>query len=201
MRDLQVVSAECRSCAAVGAQGEQFANVHGGPPEALGRPDHRLHGQRPDHAQRGPRGRPLLHAHRGRARGARWPSSATTSRTSSFRASTRSAARCYVHGYPLRVIGLQSKLGNVLGQNRDKVVFVPLSFLQKVMTSDDGIAILVRPLGGMKGLAGDGRARSGRILRSLRQDAVHGRRSRSAWSAPKPSSRSGARSPRGPSRS
>ena len=27
----------------------------------------------------------------------------------------------YVHGYPLRVIGLQSKLGNVLGQNRDKV--------------------------------------------------------------------------------
>ena len=26
----------------------------------------------------------------------------------------------YVNGYPLTVIGLQSKLGNVLGQNRDK---------------------------------------------------------------------------------
>src|SRR2546422_3485133 len=31
MRDLQIVSAECRSCAAVGAQAQQFANVHLGP--------------------------------------------------------------------------------------------------------------------------------------------------------------------------
>ncbi|HEU0108406.1 MAG TPA: ABC transporter permease, partial [Vicinamibacteria bacterium] len=31
MRDLQIVSAECRSCAAVGAQGQQLANVHLGP--------------------------------------------------------------------------------------------------------------------------------------------------------------------------
>ena len=31
VRDLQVVSAESRSCAAVGAQGQQFANVHLGP--------------------------------------------------------------------------------------------------------------------------------------------------------------------------
>jgi hypothetical protein len=35
--------------------------------------------------------------------------------------------------YPLRLIGLESKLGNVLGQNRDNAMFVPL--LQKVMTS------------------------------------------------------------------
>ena len=46
MRDLQIVSAECRSCAAVGAQAEQFANVHLGPPQALERAHHRLHGQR-----------------------------------------------------------------------------------------------------------------------------------------------------------
>src|SRR5258706_12564757 len=31
MRDLQIVSAECRSCAAVGAQGQLFGNVHLGP--------------------------------------------------------------------------------------------------------------------------------------------------------------------------
>ena len=74
----------------------------------------------------------------------------------------------YVHGYPLRVIGLQSKLGNVLGQNRDNVIFVPLSFQQKVMTSDDGIAIMVRPVGGMKGLEEtEGEVRT--LLRSLRR--------------------------------
>ena len=35
----------------------------------------------------------------------------------------------YVRGYPLRVVGLQSKQGNVLGQNRDKVIFVESRFL------------------------------------------------------------------------
>jgi len=74
----------------------------------------------------------------------------------------------YVHGYPLHVIGLQSKLGNVLGQNRDNVLLVPLSFLQKVMTADDGIAIMVRPLGGMEGLEEtEGEVRT--LLRSLRR--------------------------------
>jgi putative ABC transport system permease protein len=74
----------------------------------------------------------------------------------------------YVHGYPLRVIGLQSKLGNVLGQNRDNVMFVPLSFLQKVMTADDGIAIMARPVDGMKGVAVmEDEVRT--LLRSLRR--------------------------------
>jgi putative ABC transport system permease protein len=45
---------------------------------------------------------------------------------------------------------------------------VPITFLQKVMTSDDGIAILVRPVGGMKGLdAAEGEVRT--LLRSLRK--------------------------------
>jgi putative ABC transport system permease protein len=74
----------------------------------------------------------------------------------------------YVKGYPLRVIGLQSKLGKVLGQNRDKVVFVPLSFLQKVMTADDGIAILVRPARGMSGVA-ETQDEVRTLLRSLRK--------------------------------
>jgi putative ABC transport system permease protein len=74
----------------------------------------------------------------------------------------------YVHGYPLRVIGLQEKLGNVLGQNRDKVIFVPLSFLQKVLTAENGISILVRPALGMQGLKDtEGEVRT--ILRSLRK--------------------------------
>jgi putative ABC transport system permease protein len=57
-----------------------------------------------------------------------------------------------VHGYPVRVVGLQTKQGKVLGENRDKVMIVPITFLQKVLTSDDGIAIMVRPARGMKGL-------------------------------------------------
>jgi putative ABC transport system permease protein len=58
----------------------------------------------------------------------------------------------YVHGYPMRVIGVQKRLGKMMGQSRDKVLFVPITFLMKVMSSDRGLAILVRPTGGMAGL-------------------------------------------------
>lgn len=103
----------------------------------------------------------------------------------------------YVHGYPLRVIGLQAKLGKVLGQNRDKVIFVPLSFLQKVMTANDGIAIMVRPRAGMegsttpKGKSGRSCVRFGgpRFATTIRSES----------SARRPSRRSGGPSRRGPS--
>jgi len=58
----------------------------------------------------------------------------------------------FVHGRPMRVIGVQKRLGRMLGQARDKVIFVPITFLQKVLSSDEGLAILVRPQGGMAGL-------------------------------------------------
>jgi len=58
----------------------------------------------------------------------------------------------YVHGYPMRVIGVQKRLGRMMGQARDKVLFVPITFLKKVLSSDEGLAILVRPQGGMAGL-------------------------------------------------
>ena len=57
-----------------------------------------------------------------------------------------------VHGFPMRVIGVQNRLGSMLGQARDKVLFVPITFLTKVLSSDRGLAILVRPQGGMAGL-------------------------------------------------
>jgi putative ABC transport system permease protein len=57
-----------------------------------------------------------------------------------------------VHGYPMRVIGVQKRLGKMLGQARDKVMFVPITFLTKVLSSDRNLAILVRPQGGMAGL-------------------------------------------------
>ena len=58
----------------------------------------------------------------------------------------------FVHGYPVRVIGVQKRLGRMLGQARDKVMFVPITFLTKILSSDRGLAILVRPQGGMAGL-------------------------------------------------
>jgi len=57
-----------------------------------------------------------------------------------------------VRGYPLRVIGMQKRLGRLLGQSRDKVIFVPITFMQKVLSSDDSVAIMVRPRDGMAGL-------------------------------------------------
>jgi putative ABC transport system permease protein len=58
----------------------------------------------------------------------------------------------FVHGYPMRVIGVQKRLGRMLGQSRDKVAFVPITFLMKVLSADRNLAILVRPQGGMAGL-------------------------------------------------
>jgi putative ABC transport system permease protein len=58
----------------------------------------------------------------------------------------------FVHGYPMRVIGVQKRLGNMMGQARDKVLFVPITFFMKVLSGDRNLAILVRPEGGMAGL-------------------------------------------------
>ena len=167
MRDLQVVNAECRSCAAVGAQAQQFANVHLGPRKLsnvalTGYTANVLTMLNVD-LEGGRFFTPLEDEHAAAVaiigydiKDQLFPNLDPIGRT------------VYVRGYPLRVIGLQTKLGNVLGQNRDNVMFVPLSFLRKVMTSDDGIAIMVRPVGGMKGLAeAEGEVRT--LLRSLRR--------------------------------
>ena len=135
MRDLQIVSAECRSCAAVGAQGQQFANVHLGPRKLsnvsiTGYTANVLTLLNVD-LEAGRFFTPMEDEHAAAVaiighdiKDQLFPNLDPIGRT------------VYVRGYPLRVIGLQSKLGNVLGQNRDNVMFVPLSFLQKVMTPD-----------------------------------------------------------------
>jgi putative ABC transport system permease protein len=167
MRDLQIVSTECRSCAAVGAQAQQFANVHLGPRKLsnvalTGYTANVLTLLNVD-LEGGRFFTPLEDEHAAAVaiigydiKDQLFPNLDPIGRT------------VYVRGYPLRVIGLQAKLGKVLGQNRDNVMFVPLSFLLKVMTSNDGIAIMVRPVGGMKGLEEtEGEVRT--LLRSLRR--------------------------------
>ena len=166
-RDLEVVSRECRSCAAVGGQAQQFANVHLGPRKLSNVP---VTGYTANvltmlnvDLEAGRFFTPVEDEHAvpvaiigHDVKDQLFPTVDPIGRV------------VYVHGYPLRVIGLQSKLGNVLGQNRDNVMFVPLSFLQKVMTADDGIAIMARPVDGMKGVAVmEDEVRT--LLRSLRR--------------------------------
>ena len=166
-RDLQVVRAECRSCAAVGAEARQVATVHAGVRKLSDVP---ITGYTANVStllsvdlQAGRFFTPLEEEHAAAVaiigydvKDQLFPTLDPIGRT------------LYVRGYPLRIIGLQAKQGNVLGENRDKAMFVPLPFLQKVMTSDDGIAILVRPVGGMKGLEEtEGEVRT--LLRSLRK--------------------------------
>lgn len=166
-RDLEVVRSECRSCGAVGGQADQVATVRAGAAKLADVP---ITGYTANVAtllkidlQAGRFFNPLEDEHAAAVavighdvKDQLFPTLDPIGRT------------LYVHGYPLRVIGLQAKLGKILGQNRDKVILVPLSFLQKVMTSDDGIAILVRPARGMQGLdETEGEVRT--LLRSLRK--------------------------------
>ena len=74
----------------------------------------------------------------------------------------------YVRGYPLRVIGLAARKGNILGQNQDNVIVTPITFVQKILTASDDVAIFVRPRRGLAGLdATQDEVRT--ILRSIRK--------------------------------
>jgi putative ABC transport system permease protein len=167
MRDLRVVEAECRSCGAVGAQADQFATVHAGRRKLA---SVQVSGYSANASsllnidlEAGRFFTPSEEQHAAPVavigydvKDQLFPTLDPLERT------------VYIHGYPLRVIGLQTRLGKVLGQNKDNVIFVPVTFLQKVLTSDEGIAILVRPAEGMKGLAETEDEVRG-ILRSLRK--------------------------------
>jgi putative ABC transport system permease protein len=167
MRDLQVVRAECRSCGAVGAQADQVATVKAGSRKLSNVP---ITGYTANIST-------LLNIdlQAGRFFNPTEDDHATPVaiighdlKEQLFPDLDPIGRKVYVRGYPLRVIGLQTKLGSVLGQNRDKAMFVPLSFLQKVMTSNEGISILVRPEAGMTGLHRmEDEVRS--LLRSLRK--------------------------------
>jgi len=167
MREMKVVRSECLSCGAVGAQGDQVANVRAGRRKLSAVP---VTGYTANtvsllniELEAGRFFTPTEDEHSAPVavigydvKDQLFPTLDPIERT------------IFIHGYPLRVIGLQAKLGNVLGQNRDKVVFVPLSFMQKVMTSGEGISILVRPAQGMKGLD-EVESEVRTILRSLRR--------------------------------
>jgi putative ABC transport system permease protein len=167
MRDLQVVRAECRSCAAVGAQARQIATVHAGARKLSDVPINGYTANISTLLNMDLQGGRFFNAFE-EEHAAAVAVIGFDVKDQLFPTLDPIGRTVYVRGYPLRVIGLQTKQGKVLGENRDKTMFVPLTFLQKVMTSDDGIAIFVRPVRGMAGLdATEGEVRT--ILRSLRR--------------------------------
>lgn len=74
----------------------------------------------------------------------------------------------YVRGYPLRVVGLKARQGSILGQNQDNMIIAPITFVQKILTASDEVAIFVRPRRGLAGIdATQDEVRT--LLRSLRK--------------------------------
>ncbi len=58
-----------------------------------------------------------------------------------------------IAGQHMKVIGLLTKQGSVLGQSQDNQVYIPLSTHRKQFGSRRGIGILVRPVGGVPGMS------------------------------------------------
>jgi putative ABC transport system permease protein len=54
-----------------------------------------------------------------------------------------------IDGYPVKVIGTLAKQGNVLGENRDSVIHMPLTLFSKHIANSRDIAIFVKPTAGV----------------------------------------------------
>jgi putative ABC transport system permease protein len=73
-----------------------------------------------------------------------------------------------IDGYPVKVVGTLVKQGNVLGQSRDNVMYIPLTLFKNHIAPTQDIAIFIKPVGGVDGAnAATDEVRT--ILRSLRK--------------------------------
>jgi putative ABC transport system permease protein len=74
----------------------------------------------------------------------------------------------YIRGYPMRVIGLATRKGSILGQNQDDQIVTPITFVLKILTVSDEVEIYARPRMGLAGIdATQDEVRT--ILRSIRK--------------------------------
>lgn len=169
LREARWIERECRSCGAVGAQANHVDAAHSG---RLRVPDVQIQGctanmesmMRMDLEA----GRFFTPEEEDHAAGVAVLGAEIRERL--FPTANPLENTVYVRGYPLRVIGLQARQGNFLGQNKDNVIFVPITFVQKILTSSDEVSIYVRPRAGLAGLeASQDEVRA--ILRSLRKTA------------------------------
>ena len=73
-----------------------------------------------------------------------------------------------IDGYPVKVVGTLVKQGNVMGQSRDNVIYIPLTLFKKHIAPTSDISIFIKPVGGVEGAnAATDEVRT--ILRSLRK--------------------------------
>ncbi|HYR45797.1 MAG TPA: ABC transporter permease [Thermoanaerobaculia bacterium] len=167
LKEARWIERECRSCAAVGAQVNHTDSVH------VGRrrdPDVRIEGytanmpsmMRMD-LDAGRFFNPVEEEHAtavavigAEVKDQLFPDVSPIGRT------------IYVRGYPLRVIGLSVRKGDILGQNQDNVIATPITFVQKILTASDEVGIYARPRAGLAGIdATQDEVRT--ILRALRK--------------------------------
>jgi putative ABC transport system permease protein len=172
MRDAMIVAKECRSCAAVGTNVQQQSNVHAGS-RKLSNVSIQGYSANMDSMLN-------IDLEAGRFFNAVEDAHAAPVavigydvKDQCFPTVNPIGRVLYIGGYPVTVIGLQSKQGNVFGQSKDNVVFVPVSFVQKIMTAREDLAFFVRPSLGMAGLdRTQDEVRT--ILRSIRKTPFSG---------------------------
>lgn len=166
-RDAQIVAKECKSCAAVGTNIDEQANVHVGARKLA---NVQISGYSANmdsmlnmDLEAGRFFTPVEEAH-----AAAVAVIGYDVKDQCFPTVNPIGRMLYIGGFPVTVIGLQTKQGNVLGQSRDNVVFLPVTFVRKIMTSKQDLSIFVRPVAGMAGVdATQDEVRT--ILRSIRK--------------------------------
>ncbi len=167
LREARWVERECRTCAAVGAQANHLDSVHAG---RLKDPDVRIEGHTANmesmmrmDLEAGRFFNPVEEEH-----AAAVAVIGAEVKDQLFPTVNPIGRTIYVRGYPLAVIGLIVRKGEILGQNQDNMIATPITFVQKILTASDEVAIYVRPRAGLAGIeATQDEVRT--ILRSLRK--------------------------------
>lgn len=167
LREARILERECRTCAAVGASAARVDAVHAG---ALRMPDTQVQGNTANMATMVrldiAAGRTFTPSEEDHAAPVALLGSEVDERL--FPSSPSLGRTIYIRGFPLRVVGVLARQGNFLGQNRDRVVITPVTFVQKILTSSDEVSIYVRPRAGPAGVDAT-RDEVRRLLRSIRK--------------------------------
>jgi putative ABC transport system permease protein len=167
LREARLIERECRTCGAVGASAVHVDAVHAGRRRV---PDVQIQGNTANMAfmvrMDLESGRPFTVSEEEHAAPVAVLGADVGDRL--FPTQNAVGRTIYARGFPLRVVGVLTRQGNFLGQNRDSVVVTPVTFLQKILTSSDEVSIYVRPRAGLAGLdASQNEVRT--LLRSIRK--------------------------------
>ena len=151
LREARLIERECRTCAAVGAQANHLEAVHLGKRKM---PDVQIQGYT---ANMQSMLRMDLEAGRlftevEEEHAAAVAIIGAEVKDEVFPGQNPLGQTFYVRGYPVRVIGLAARKGSILGQNQDNQIFTPITFVQKILTVSDEVAIYARPRLGLAGI-------------------------------------------------